>query len=237
LADETKSNPIGQVLASVIVAAMVGIAIYGAFLWAPNEKTMGFLQRIFYFHAASGEVMILAFCVVFIGNVGYLIRRKPQWDWLATSGVEVGLMFNTISLVTGPIWAKPAWGIWWDWDARLTSTFVLWVLYVSYLLLRRLIENPERRAVISSVFGIFAFLDVPLVYFSIWWWRTQHPPPLIFKSGGLSPQMLQVFLFSMAALSALMILMVWQRYELESLRHIVEELQVESEYRNQGGAK
>jgi heme exporter protein C len=237
LSSETKKSAAPQALVSIVVAAMIGIAIYGSFIWAPNEKTMGFLQRIFYFHAASGQVMILAFSIVFIGNLGYLIRRKPQWDWLATSGVEVGLIFNTISLVTGPIWAKPAWGIWWDWDARLTSTFVLWVLYISYLLLRRLIENPERRAVISSVFGIFAFLDVPLVYFSIWWWRTQHPPPLIFKPGGLSPEMLKVFMFCMAALSALMALMIWQRYKLEALRHTVEELQVESEYRNEGGAK
>jgi heme exporter protein C len=105
------------------------------------------------------------------------------------------------------------------------------------LLLRRLIENPERRAVVSSVFGVFAFLDVPLVYFSIWWWRTQHPPPLIFKSGGLSPEMLKVFMFSMAALSALMVLMIWQRYKLESLRHTVEELKIEAEYQNDGGSK
>jgi heme exporter protein C len=237
LASERKLSSTPEAIASIIIAAMIGLAIYGTFIWAPTEKTMGFLQRIFYFHAASGEVMILAFCVVFIGNVGYLIRRKPEWDWLATSGVEVGLVFNTISLVTGPIWAKPAWGIWWDWDARLTSTFVLWILYISYLLLRRLIENPEKRAVVSSVFGVFAFLDVPLVYFSIWWWRTQHPPPLIFKSGGLSPEMLKVFLFCMASLSALMALLIWQRYKLESLRHTVEELKIESEYQNDGGAK
>ncbi len=112
----------------------------------------------------------------------------------------------------------------------LLPHFVLWILYIAYLLLRRLIENPERRAVVSSVFGVFAFLDVPLVYFSIWWWRTQHPPPLIFKPGGLSPEMLKVFMFSMAALSALMVIMIWQRYKLESLRHTVEELKIEAEY-------
>ena len=155
---------------------MIGLAVYGTFIWVPNEKTMGFLQRIFYFHAASGEVMILAFCVVFIGNVGYLIRRKPEWDWLATSGVEVGLVFNTISLVTGPIWAKPAWGIWWDWDARLTSTFVLWILYISYLLLRRLIENPEKRAVVLPLcLACSLFSTFRSCIFQFWWWRTQHP--------------------------------------------------------------
>jgi heme exporter protein C len=237
LASERKISSTPEAIASIIIAAMIGIAIYGTFIWVPNEKTMGFLQRIFYFHAASGEVMILAFCVVFIGNVGYLIRRKPEWDWLATSGVEVGLVFNTISLVTGPIWAKPAWGIWWDWDARLTSTFVLWILYISYLLLRRLIENPERRAVVSSVFGVFAFLDVPLVYFSIWWWRTQHPPPIVFKTGKLNGDMYKALLMSFIALAAMMVMMIWRRYKMEGLRHAVEELKIETEYLENGGAK
>jgi heme exporter protein C len=238
LASRIKESIFGQALASITVAVLIGFAIYGALIWAPTEKTMGFLQRIFYFHAASGEVMILAFCAAFIGNVGYLIRRKIEWDWLAISSVEVGLIFNTISLVTGPIWAKPAWGIWWDWgDARLTSTFVLWVLYIGYVILRKMIENPERRAVVSSVFGVFAFLDVPLVYFSIWWWRTQHPPPLITKPGGLAPDMLKVFFFTMAALTALMAIFIRQRYKLEAVRHTVAEMQIEADYRNEGGAK
>jgi heme exporter protein C len=238
LASDTKDSIVAQALASITVAVLIGFAIYGALIWAPTEKTMGFLQRIFYFHAASGEVMILAFCAAFIGNVGYLTKRKIECDCLATAAVEVGLVFNTISLVTGPLWAKPAWGIWWDWgDARLTSTFVLWILYIAYVLLRRLIENPERRAVVSSVFGVFAFLDVPLVYFSIWWWRTQHPPPLIFKSNGLAPDMRKVFFFTMGVLTALMAMLIRQRYKLEVMRHTVAEMQIESEYRNEGGAR
>src|SRR5205807_9887459 len=133
----------------------------------------------------------------------YLLRRAPKWDWLAVSSAEVGVAVFTVVLVTGPIWAKPVWGIWWTWDARLTSTFVLWVLYLSYLLLRTLVTDAERRAVVSAVFGIFAFLDVPLVYMSIRWWRTQHPQPVIAggSGSGLDPQMWRVFLTCWAARS------------------------------------
>jgi heme exporter protein C len=135
--------------------------------------------------------------------------------------------------VTGPIWAKPVWGIWWTWDARLTTTFVLWLLYVSYLLLRTLVSDAERRAIVSAVFGIFAFLDVPLVYMSIRLWRTQHPQPVIAggTGSGLDPQMWRVFLICWAALLALMVLLLRQRYRLEALRHEVEELAIERERR------
>ena len=234
---ETKDSIVGQALSSITVSLLLGFAIYGALVWAPSEKTMGFLQRIFYFHVSCGQVALLAYSIVFFANVAYLLKRKPKWDWLASTGVEIGLVFTTISLVTGAIWAKPAWGVWWVWDARTTSTFALWLLYIVYPLLRGLVDNPERRAVISAVFGAFAFLDVPLVYFSIWWWRTQHPPPIIFKAGKLNGDMYKAFLLSFIALAAMMVMMMRQRYKLQSLRHTVEELQVESEYRNEGGAR
>ncbi len=127
--------------------------------------------------------------MVFIGSVAYLRTRALKWDWLSVASAEVGVAFFTIVLVTGPIWAKPVWGIWWTWDARLTSSFLLWVLFVSYLVLRTLVDEPERRALVSAVFGIFATLDIPLVYFSIWWFRTQHPQPVIGDGGSLDPRM------------------------------------------------
>jgi heme exporter protein C len=137
----------------------------------------------------------------------------------------------SVVLVTGPIWAKPVWGIWWTWDARLTSTFVLWLLYISYLLLRTLIEDPERRALASAVFGIFAFLDVPLVYMSIRWWRTQHPQPVLFggPGSGLQPTMKLVLLLSFVSLVSLMILLMRERYRLEALRAEVDTLRREAE--------
>jgi heme exporter protein C len=226
--ERTRGAPI-EGTAALLAALLIAGAIYAALIWAPTERTMGFLQRIFYFHAASGWAGMLALGLAFIGNVGYLVRRKPAYDWLAVAGAEVGLAFFTIVLITGPIWAKPAWGVWWDWDARLTSTLVLWVLYVCYLLLRRLVEHPERRAVVSAVFGVFAFLDVPLVYFSIWWFRTQHPKAVIGRAGALDPHMLRAFAISCTALSLVMLLLVRRRYVLESLRYRIEELRGEWE--------
>ncbi len=216
------------------VAALLAVAGYAALFVAPTERTMGLIQRIFYFHVPSAWTAFVAFFVAFVANIAYLLRRAPKWDWLGVSAAEVGLAFCTVVLVTGPIWARPVWGIWWTWDARLTSTFVLWVLYVSYLLLRTLISEPERRAVASAVFGIFAFLDVPLVYMSIRLWRTQHPQPVIAggRGSGLDPRMWHVFLTCWAALLALMVLLLVQRYRLEALRREVEEMAIEGERRN-----
>jgi heme exporter protein C len=160
-----------------------------------------------------------------------LFKRDAKWDWLGVASAEVGLAFCTVVLLTGPIWAKPAWGIYWTWDARLTSTFVLWLLYISYLLLRTLIEEPDRRALLSALFGIFAFLDVPIVFGAIRWWRTQHPAPVIMggPGSGLEPTMRAVFFFSVLALHALMVFLIAERYGLEKMRMELDILRREAE--------
>ena len=164
-----------QILAAAVVFFLVGAAAYGAFFVAPTERTMGPIQRIFYLHVSSAWTGLTGFFICFVANLLYVFRRQPQWDWLSVSAAEVGLVFTTVVLISGPIWAHPVWGIWWTWDARLTSTFILWLLYACFLLLRTLVEEPDRRALFSALFGIFAFVDVPLVFGSIRWWRTQHP--------------------------------------------------------------
>ena len=208
------------------VAALLGVAGYCALFVAPTERTMGLIQRIFYFHVPSAWTGFVAFLISFIASIAYLRVRSPKWDWLAVSSAEIGVAFMTVMLVTGPIWAKPVWGIWWTWDARLTSTFVLWALYVCYLLLRTLIDDPERRGVVSAVFNIFAAFDIPLVYFSIWFFRTQHPQPVIGDGGSLDPRMLRVLLLCWAALLGVFVLLLRQRYRVEALRHRVAELQI-----------
>ena len=134
-----------------------GAAAYASFFVAPKDAKQGLIQRIFYLHVASAWTGLTAFFICFVANLLYVWRRQPKWDWLGVSAAEVGLAFTTVVLITGPIWAHPVWGIWWTWDARLTSTFVLWLLYIAYLLLRTLIEEPDRRALLSALFGIFAF--------------------------------------------------------------------------------
>ena len=222
----------GRTIKTIWAAAAVvllGASAYMAFFVAPNELTMGLVQRIFYLHAPCGMTALAAFIVAFVGNLGYLFKREGKWDWLGVASAEVGLAFCTVVLLTGPIWAKPAWGVWWAWDARLTSTLVLWLLYLSYLILRTMVDDADRRALISAFYGVFIFLDVPLVYGSIWWWRTQHPQPVVFTSGGLNPEMRKVFYLSWVSLMLLMALLILQRYELEEARSEAQALALEAE--------
>ena len=213
------------------VLLLVIAAAYASFYVAPTERTMGEIQRIFYLHAASGWAGMTAFFVCFIANILYVFTRKARWDWIGVSSAEVGLAFTSILLITGPIWAHPVWGIWWTWDARLTSTFILWLLYIAYLLLRNMVEEPDRRALLSAIFGIFAFIDVPLVFGAIRWWRTQHPQPVIMggPGSGLEPTMRSVFFFSVLAMHALMVLLLSERYRLEKMRGEFQDLLREAE--------
>jgi len=211
------SKPIGLGFAAIV---LVITAAYASFYIAPEERTMGLIQRIFYFHVSCAWAGFTAFFLCFIGNLLYVWKRQQKYDWLGVSGAEVGLAFTTVVLITGPIWAHPVWGIWWTWDARLTSTFVLWLLYVSYLLVRTLVGEPDRRALLSSLFGIFAFIDVPLVFGAIRWWRTQHPQPVIMggQGSGLDPAMKMVFFFSVFAMHVLMAFLLAERYALEKMQ-------------------
>jgi heme exporter protein C len=220
-----------RVLLGALAILLVIAAAYASFYIAPEERTMGVVQRIFYFHVGSAWAGMDAFLVCFICNLLYIWKREQKYDWLGVAAAEVGLVLTTVVLITGPIWAKPAWGIYWTWDARLTSTFVLWLLYVSYLLLRTLVEEPDRRALLSSLFGVFAFIDVPLVFGAIRWWRTQHPAPVIMggPGSGLDPTMNKVFFFSVFAMHVLTAFLLVERYGLEKMKSEVDVLQREAE--------
>ncbi len=201
-------------------------AIYMVFIYAPVEKTMGVVQKIFYFHVSSAWVSFLAFFFVFIFSLSYLMRREKKWDDCAAAAAEVGILFCSLVLITGPIWAKPAWGIWWTWDPRLTLTLILWLVYVGYMMLRHYVIDPEKKATFSAVIGIIGFIDVPLVYLSIRWWRTQHPSPVMAggEDSGLDPAMAQAFFISLAAFTILFFYLWMKRVKLEKLKEQIEEL-------------
>jgi heme exporter protein C len=223
-----------RVFSSLVVVVLMCVAGYAALFIAPDERTMHDAQRIFYFHVPSWVAMFVAFFVSVFGNIAYIATRSQRYDWLGVAGAEVGVVCCTIGLITGPLWGKPAWGIWWTWDARLTTTFVLWLLYIAYLLLRSMIEETDRRARVSAVFGIFAFLDVPLVYVSNRFWRTQHPTPVFFggPNAGVDPAMGKVLLLCLVALVGVMTVLLVDRYYLERLRHEVGLLTSEIESRD-----
>src|SRR3989454_2578069 len=206
----------------ILTAALLSYALYEALIAAPTEQTMGNVQRIFYYHVASAWTAFLLFFINFGASVAYLIRRNPIADAIAVTTAEVGVVFCTVVLVTGPLWARPVWGIWWTWDVRLTSTLVLWLIYVSYLLLRRFSDSAQA-PVLAAVLAVFGALDIPLVYFSIWFFRTQHPQPVIGGGGSIDPRMWRVLMINWLAFSCFAFLICWSRYRLERLRRQVAE--------------
>lgn len=204
---------------------MLSFALYEALIAAPTEQTMGNVQRIFYYHVPSAWTAFLLFLINFVASVIYLIRRNAKADIVAYVSAEVGVVFCTVVIVTGPIWARPVWGIWWaPGDIRLTTTLVLWLIYISYLMVRRL-STGGKTPVIAAVVAIFGALDVPLVYFSIWFFRTQHPSPVIGDNGSLDPRMAHVLLINWAAFLCMALLLCLTRYELEIAQRKVEEAQ------------
>jgi len=208
-----------------VVAALAAVGIvfslYMVFLFAPTERTMGDVQRIFYFHVASAWVGMAAFAVVFVGGVAYLHSQRRSWDRLALSSAEIGVVFITMALVTGSLWARPTWNTWWTWDPRLTTSAILWTIYVVYLILRGAIEEPAQRARLAAVFGIIGFIDVPIVFMAIRWWRTIHPVVFHREGFDLSGRMMATFVVCLVSFSLLYITLLVQRYRLEHLREQV----------------
>lgn len=201
--------------------------MYLIFMWAPTEAVMGHVQRIMYIHVPLAWLAFLAFFIVFVGSIMYLWKRESRWDMLASSAAELGVVFTSLVLITGPIWGKPIWGIWWTWDARLTTTLVLWLIYVSYLMLRAYSSNRSQGALYSAVLGVIGFVDVPIVYFAVNWWRTQHQRLVIGTGsleGSLNADMRTTLYFSLLAFTILFSFLLWQKISMkrteEDLRSI-----------------
>lgn len=208
---------------------MITAALYGTFLYAPTEKVMGEVQRIFYFHVGAAFNAFLAFFFVFLSGIIYLITRRALWDQIAATSVEVGVVFTTIVLATGPVWAKPAWNTWFPWgDPRVMTTLVLWLIYLAYLILRSSIPDGEKRYKFCAVFGIIGFIDVPIVHMSIRWWRTIHPVVLTKTGANLEPEMVQVLVLATLACFLLMMTLILVRGAGRLNQHLAERLVVES---------
>src|SRR5712671_4328476 len=201
----------------VLTAILLSYALYQALVAAPTEQTMGDVQRIFYYHVPSAWTAFILFFVNFGASVFYLIKRNAAADIVTLVSAEVGVVFCTVVLVTGPVW-----GIWWTWDMRLTSTLVLWLIYVSYLFLRRS-SSSGQTPILAAALSVLGALCVPFVYFSIRFFRTQHPQPVIGGGGSIDPRMLHVLLVNWLAFSCFAFLVCWSRYRLESLQREVDQ--------------
>ena len=202
--------------AAAAAVALMLVAAGAIFLYAPGDALQGPVQRIFYLHVSSAIAAYGCFAVVLVGGIIYLRNESPAADRFARAGALVGVVFTTVTLVMGMLWAKPIWGSFWTWDARLTSTLVLWIIYAGYLLVRRLAEPGRQAARIAAVVGIFGFIDVPVVHFSVTWWRTQHPGPIVVNNA-LPPEMLATFLFTLVCTLVFATVLIAIRYRIEAL--------------------
>lgn len=222
---------IGRHLANglgILALLTVLVGLYMAFFYAPADALMGDVQRIMYIHVPTAWVAFFAFFVVFVSSLVYLWKRLPEADRLAYASAEIGALFTGLTLIDGSIWGKPTWGIWWTWDARLTTTAILFVIYVGYLMLRSFIEEPERRARLAALVGIVGFIDVPITYMSVLWFRTLHQPPSIQRGGSSMPDtMLFTLLLNVGAYTLVYLFFLVKRVRIESLNAIAETLVAE----------
>ncbi|MFN0165050.1 MAG: cytochrome c biogenesis protein CcsA [Bryobacteraceae bacterium] len=198
--------------------------LYVLLLQLPDEADQGPVYRILFYHVPAWFTSGVAIIAALAGSVMYLVRKDLWWDTLAVAATEVAVAFITVGLVTGSIWGRIAWGIWWTWDARLTSALVLWLLYFGYLILRTSIEDPTARARISAVFSIFAFADVPIVWYSIEWFRTQHPAPVLRGDGYMDPAFKAVLYLNWPALMLLAGVLLAVRMRQEERRREIDGL-------------
>lgn len=206
-----------------ISAVMVVVALVMVFIVCPTESTMGNIQRIFYFHVPVAWNAFFAFFVTFVFGILYLKKREAKYDFIAESSAKVGVVFTTLILLTGMIWAKPIWGVWWTWDARLTSSLVMWLIYIAYFIVRSYITEENKKYRFGSIIGIIGFIDVPIVALSIQLSPTTHPKAMIFADG-IHGTMLATLLISIAAFFIFYFTLMYLQNDLRKDEHDINEM-------------
>jgi len=227
-----KDTPRPLVVVDVIAFLLMAAATAMVFFYAPVEAVMGPVQKVFYFHVATGWVGMLSFFAAVVAGVAYLTTKKMFWDQVGLAAIEIGIVFMLINIVTGSIWARPIWNTWWTWDPRLTTATIMELIYLAYLMLRQGIDDPEKRARFGAVYAIIGFLSVPLTFFSIRIFRTIHPvvvgsnDPGAMGAFNMTPAMGLTFAVSLVAFSVLFISLLWHRVRLGQLADRVERLKL-----------
>lgn len=202
-----------------ITAVLFSTQLYMMFYFAPTEKYMGHVQRLMYIHVPSAFVAFIAFAIVFGAGILYLLTRNKIWDYIAVSSAEIGVLFTTFMLITGSLWARPVWNAWWVWDdPRLVTSLILWFIYIAYFMIRSSMQGERRRRTFSAVFGIIGFIDVPIVYFSVKWWRTIHPKVIDEQGVHMPSEMADTLFLSIVAFISLYCLLLWHRTFYEGLK-------------------
>jgi len=228
-----KPTPIALRILNWVSLALLAIATYLTIFWAPMEEIMGAVQRVFYFHVATGWVGMIGFLLAVFSGIMYLRSSDMKWDIIGLAGIEIGLVFSLVNIVTGAIWARPIWNTWWTWDPRLVTAAIMELVYIAYVMLRQGIEEPERRARFGAIYAIVGFVSVPLSFLSIRIWRTIHPvvigggDPSVDGSFAMVPDMRTAFFFSLATFTVFGITLLWHRIRLGRLQDTIEKVKME----------
>ena len=210
----------------IITALLMLVNMYLIFMWVPTEQNLGISQRIFYIHVPVAWVGMVAIFVVAIGSILHLISRHDRWDAIAYSGAEIGLIFGTLMLVTGALWAKPAWGVWWQWDPKLTTALILWFIYVGYLMVRAYAPSGSQGRRYASVVALIGAIDAPIIYMASVWWRTAHPDLNIgpLAESSLDTDMLMVWLYSTLVFTVFYVYLLIERISMRKAEDDIDEV-------------
>jgi heme exporter protein C len=211
--------------------AVFAAALYTIFVVAPVEQQMGIVQKIFYFHVPSAYAMYIGFFVSAVGSAVYLLKRDPRWDAVAVAGAEVGTLFCLIVLLTGPLWARKAWGVWWTWDPRLTTTLLSGMIFAAYLVLRSMGDAGEVEKRFAAGLALLGLINLPLIHYSVQRWRGVHPTVITGKGGGLESEMYWALGLSFIAFTGLAVLLIWARASVERQREESARLRLELMHR------
>jgi heme exporter protein C len=221
--------PIASLVLGTLSLIGMMVSIWMIFLYAPTDAIEGQPQRIFYFHVPVAWIGMLAFGVVTVAGIGYLWKKDERWDWAARASAELGAVFITLALITGSIWGKTTWGTWWTWDARLTTTLILWFIYIGYLMLRSYMGRTHESARSGAVLAIIGLIDVPIIYESVNWWRTLHPQAEVGTPGALPPSVVLTLMISLVTFTLFYSFLMIQLYQLQRLQTLAQRLRASVE--------
>ncbi len=227
---ESKTRlPLVSLTLWIITLVGMGVAFWMAFFYAPTDAVQGEPQRIFYIHVPVSWLGMLAFVIMAVAGVGYLWKKDERWDWIARAAAELGTVFITLALITGSIWGRTTWGTWWSWDARLTTTLILWFVYIGYLMLRNYMGRTPASARAGAVMALVCVIDVPIIYESVNWWRTLHPVAEVGVSGALPSSVVLTLMVSLTVFTVLFALLMMQAYQLQRAQTLAQRLRVSLE--------
>jgi heme exporter protein C len=221
--------PLISIILLLLTTLGMMVSIGLIFLYVPSDAIEGIPQRIFYFHVPIAWIGMLAFGVMAIAGVAYLWKKDERWDWLAHASAEIGAVFITLALITGSIWGRTTWGTWWTWDARLTTTLILWFIYIAYIMLRSYMGRTPASARAGAVLAIIGFVDVPIIYESVNWWRTLHPQAEVGVQGALPPEVVFTLMVSLVTFTLLYSFLMVQIYQLEKMQTLASRLRASLE--------